>query len=72
MSLAADESHFASAAETFLPAFHAVWSECQSAGTRRIRVSPHLAYRDQAVPGIPANAVLQFEVQLLNVTGPAD
>jgi FKBP-type peptidyl-prolyl cis-trans isomerase len=37
-------------------------------GTRRVRVSPHLAYRDQAVPGIPANAVLNFEVQLLNVT----
>jgi FKBP-type peptidyl-prolyl cis-trans isomerase len=36
-------------------------------GTRRLRVSPHLAYRDQAVPGVPANAVLNFEVELLAV-----
>lgn len=34
-------------------------------GTRRIRVSPHLSYGDHAVPGIPANAVLNFEVELL-------
>lgn len=36
-------------------------------GVRRLRVSPHLGYRDQAVPGIPANAVLTFEVELLDV-----
>lgn len=37
-------------------------------GERRIRVSPHLAYRDQDIPGkIPANAVLEFRVRLLNV-----
>ena len=37
-------------------------------GVRRLRVSPHLGYRDQPVPGIPANAVLNFEVELLHVT----
>ena len=36
-------------------------------GLRRLRVSPHLGYRDQAVPGVPANAVLTFEVELLAV-----
>lgn len=36
-------------------------------GKRRLRVSPHLAYRDQTVRGIPANAVLNFEVELLEV-----
>jgi len=37
-------------------------------GLRTLRISPHLAYRDQGVPGIPANAVLTFEVELLNVS----
>jgi FKBP-type peptidyl-prolyl cis-trans isomerase len=32
-----------------------------------LRVSPHLGYRDQAVPGVPANAVLNFEVKLLSI-----
>jgi FKBP-type peptidyl-prolyl cis-trans isomerase len=36
-------------------------------GSRRLRVSPHLGYRDQAVPGVPPNAVLNFEVELLDV-----
>jgi FKBP-type peptidyl-prolyl cis-trans isomerase len=36
-------------------------------GIRRLRVSPHLAYCDQAVPGVPAKAVLNFEVELLGV-----
>ncbi len=36
-------------------------------GVRELRVSPHLAYRDQAVPGIPPNAVLRFEVELLEL-----
>ncbi len=36
-------------------------------GARRLRVSPHLGYRGQAVPGVPANAVLVFEVDLLGV-----
>lgn len=37
-------------------------------GERRIRVGPHLAYREQEIPGkIPANAVLEFRVKLLNV-----
>jgi FKBP-type peptidyl-prolyl cis-trans isomerase len=39
----------------------------QVGGTRRLRVSPHLGYRVHAVPGVPANAVLNFEVQLLDV-----
>jgi FKBP-type peptidyl-prolyl cis-trans isomerase len=37
----------------------------QVGGIRRLRVSPHLGYRDQHVPGVPANAVLSFEVELL-------
>ncbi len=37
-------------------------------GKRRIRVSPHLAYRDGGVPDrIPPNAVLVFEVELIKV-----
>jgi FKBP-type peptidyl-prolyl cis-trans isomerase len=39
----------------------------RAGGVRRLRVSPHLGYRDQAVPGVPANAVLGFEVELLHV-----
>src|ERR1039458_8247372 len=35
-------------------------------GRRRLRVGPHLAYRDKGVPGlIPPNAKLVFEVELL-------
>ncbi len=37
-------------------------------GVRKLRVSPHLAYRDAGVPGvIPPNAVLLFEVELLAI-----
>lgn len=36
-------------------------------GVRHLRVGPHLAYRDQAVAGIPANAVLVFHVTLLKI-----
>lgn len=40
----------------------------QVGGLRRVRVSPHLAYGSAGVPGlIPANAVLTFEVELLEV-----
>lgn len=38
-------------------------------GLRRLLISPHLGYREQEVPGIPANAVLTFEIELLEVTG---
>lgn len=41
-------------------------------GTRRLRVSPHLAYASRTVPGVPANAMLQFEVELLSTSGPAN
>ena len=35
-------------------------------GTRRIRVAPHLAYRETGVPGvIPPNALLTIEVAIL-------
>ena len=37
-------------------------------GIRRLRISPHLAYRDKEVPGIPPNAMLVFEVELLELT----
>ena len=36
-------------------------------GTRRIVVSPHLGYRDAILTCIPANAVLRFEIELLEV-----
>jgi FKBP-type peptidyl-prolyl cis-trans isomerase len=37
-------------------------------GERRLRVPPHLAYRDQGVPGlVPVRAVLEFHVTLLKV-----
>jgi len=36
-------------------------------GVRKLRVSPHLGYRGQAVPGVPPNAVLVFEVELRGV-----
>jgi FKBP-type peptidyl-prolyl cis-trans isomerase len=36
-------------------------------GKRKIRVSPHLAYDDKSVPGIPANAVLTFEIELIAI-----
>jgi FKBP-type peptidyl-prolyl cis-trans isomerase len=40
----------------------------RAGGKRRIRVGPHLAYRDGGVPDtIPANAVLEFRVSLLSV-----
>ena len=41
-------------------------------GTRRIRVGPHLAYRDAGVPGrIPPDALLEFTVLLLSAKSPA-
>jgi FKBP-type peptidyl-prolyl cis-trans isomerase len=36
-------------------------------GKRRLRISPHLGYADKSVPGIPPNAVLIFEVELMEV-----
>jgi FKBP-type peptidyl-prolyl cis-trans isomerase len=37
-------------------------------GERRLRIAPHLAYRDQAIAGlVPARAVLEFHVTLLRV-----
>ncbi len=39
-------------------------------GYRRVRISPHLAYRDKGVPGfIPADAVLEVEVWLRTIVG---
>jgi FKBP-type peptidyl-prolyl cis-trans isomerase len=39
-------------------------------GKRRLRVSPHLAYRDVGAGPIPPNAVLVFELELLEVLAP--
>jgi peptidylprolyl isomerase len=36
-------------------------------GTRRIRFGPHLGYGDTTVPGVPARAVLKFEITLQSV-----
>lgn len=36
-------------------------------GTRRIRLAPHLAYREAGMPGVvPPNALLIVEVQVLS------
>ena len=36
-------------------------------GRRRLRVGPHLGYRDEGIPGVvPANAVLEFDVTLVS------
>jgi FK506-binding nuclear protein len=41
-------------------------------GERRLRVAPHLAYRDQAIPGlVPARSALEFRVTLLRVDAEA-
>jgi FKBP-type peptidyl-prolyl cis-trans isomerase FkpA len=37
-------------------------------GIRKLRISPHLAYRDAGAPGIPPNALLEFEVELLSLS----
>jgi FKBP-type peptidyl-prolyl cis-trans isomerase len=40
----------------------------RAGGYRKVRISPHLAYRDQGVSGkIPANAVLIYELWLIKV-----
>jgi len=37
-------------------------------GERRLRVGPHLAYREAGIPGlVPSKAVLEFRVTLLRV-----
>jgi hypothetical protein len=39
-------------------------------GTRRIRVAPHLAYREAGVPGVvPANALLTVEIHVVAERG---
>jgi len=38
-------------------------------GKRKVRISPHLAYRDKGVADlIPPNAVLVYEIEILDVT----
>lgn len=40
-------------------------------GYRKVRISPHLAYRDSGVPGrIPPNAVLVYQLTLISVHKP--
>jgi FKBP-type peptidyl-prolyl cis-trans isomerase len=40
----------------------------RAGGYRKVRIGPHLAYRDQGIPGtIPANAVLTYELWMLDV-----
>jgi FKBP-type peptidyl-prolyl cis-trans isomerase len=37
-------------------------------GRRRLRVGPHIVYRDRGVPAIvPPNAKLTFDVELLSI-----
>ena len=37
-------------------------------GRRRIHVPPHLGYADAGAPGVPSNAKLTFEVELIEVS----
>ena len=40
----------------------------RAGGYRRVRVSPHLAYRERGVPGkVPENAVIICEIRVHNV-----
>jgi FKBP-type peptidyl-prolyl cis-trans isomerase 2 len=40
----------------------------KAAGYRRVRVSPHLAYREKGLPGlIPEDAVLEVEIWLREI-----
>jgi len=43
--------------------------DMKAGGYRKVRVSPHLAYRDKGLPGmIPQNAVLDIEIWLREIT----
>ncbi len=42
----------------------------RAGGTRKFRASPHLCYRDGAVPGVPKNAVLIFDIQSVEILPP--
>jgi FKBP-type peptidyl-prolyl cis-trans isomerase len=39
----------------------------RAGGLRRIHVPPHLGYRERGVPGIPPNAKLTFEIEMISV-----
>ena len=42
--------------------------DMREGGYRRVRISPHLAYRDSGVPGrIPPNAILIYDLTLVSV-----
>jgi hypothetical protein len=50
----------------FAGLFHGVQG-MRVGGTRKLRIAPHLAYRDHGVPGvIPQNALLTVEVTVLS------
>jgi FKBP-type peptidyl-prolyl cis-trans isomerase FkpA len=36
-------------------------------GKRKLGISPHLAYREKSVPGIPPHAFLIFEIELIDL-----
>jgi FKBP-type peptidyl-prolyl cis-trans isomerase FkpA len=39
----------------------------RTGGRRRVHVPPHLGYAQKAVPGIPPNAKLTFDIEVLSV-----
>lgn len=39
----------------------------KAGGKRKVRISPHLAYGDKGIGAVPANAVLVYEIELLEI-----
>ena len=52
-----------------IPGIERSLMDMKAGGYRKVRVSPHLAYRDKGLPGmIPQNAVLEIEIWLREIT----
>jgi FKBP-type peptidyl-prolyl cis-trans isomerase len=52
----------------FIAGVEAALAGMREGGYRKVRISPHLAYRDAGVEGkVPANAVLVYELWLKSV-----
>lgn len=64
----ARESEFVVGARILIPGIEYSVEGMRVGGTRRVKISPHLAYKEVGVPGvIPENAVLTYEIELVGV-----